>query len=95
MEDDIPLKPDTSWGTEVRRLMREQDQGFDDAFAQVLEKYFSRGDARPLADLLMRGRVEPGELALRFLAATIDPANASSPSAETARRHLKEPYRNP
>jgi hypothetical protein len=65
MEDDLPLKPDTPWGTEVRTLMREQDQGFDDAFAQVMEKYFSRGHARPLVDLLVRGRVEPGERALR------------------------------
>ena len=78
MEDDLPLEPDTSWGTEVRRLMREQDQGFDEAFAQVMEKYFNRGRAEPLADLLLRGRVEPGEPAQRFLAATIDPAYASS-----------------
>jgi hypothetical protein len=35
MEDDLPLKPDTPWGTEVRTLMREQDQGFDDAFAHL------------------------------------------------------------
>jgi hypothetical protein len=78
MKDDIPLAPDTSWGTEVRRLMREQGQKFDGAFAQVIEKYFNRGRAEPLADLLMRGTVEPGEPALRFLAATINPANASS-----------------
>jgi hypothetical protein len=78
MKDDLPLKPDTPWGTEVRTLMREQDQGFDDAFAQVMENYFSRGRAEPLVDLLVRGRVAPGERARRFLAATIDPAYASS-----------------
>ncbi len=78
MDVDLPLKPDTSWGTEVRTLMREQDQGFDEAFAQVMERYFNGGRAEPLADLLMRGRGEPGERALRFLAATIDPANPSS-----------------
>jgi hypothetical protein len=95
MEDDLPLKPDTPWGTEVRTLMREQHQGFDDAFAQVMEKYFSRGDAQPLVDLLVRGRVEPGERALRFLAATINPANASSSGVEIRYRLGVDENRRP
>jgi hypothetical protein len=71
MEDKLPLKPDTPWGTEVRALMREENQGFDDAFAQVMEKYFNRGEARPLVDLLLHGRVKPGERALRTRKETI------------------------
>jgi hypothetical protein len=95
MEDDLPLKSDTPWGTEVRTLMREQDQGFDDAFAQVMQKYFSGGDVRPLADLLAHGRAEPGECALRFLAATIDPAYASSSGINIRYRLAIEENRGP
>ena len=43
-----------------------------------MEEYFNRGGAEPLADLLLRGRVEPSARAYRFLAATIDPANTSA-----------------
>jgi hypothetical protein len=75
---DVPLKPDTPWGTEVRTLMCEQDLGFDDAFARVMEKYFRTGEIGPLADLLIRGRVEVGEPAIRFLAATLNPVNSDS-----------------
>jgi hypothetical protein len=95
MEDDLPLKPDTPWGTEVRTLMREQDQGFDDAFAQVMEKYFGMGDAQPLVDLLVRGRVEPGERALRFLATTINPAIAGSSGVEIRYRLGVDENRRP
>jgi hypothetical protein len=95
MDDDLPLKPDTPWGTEVRTLMREQDQGFDDAFAQVMENYFSRGRAEPLMDLLKRSRAAPGERALRVLAATIDPAYASSSGIKIRYRLAIDENRRP
>jgi hypothetical protein len=78
MEDEIPLQPDTPWGTEVRTRMQEKGQGFDEAFTQVMERYFNRGVAEPLVDLLQRGRRAPSQHALKFLAATIDPAHSSS-----------------
>jgi hypothetical protein len=95
MEDKLPLKPDTPWGTEVRALMREENQGFDDAFAQVMEKYFNRGEARPLVDLLLHGRVKAGERALRFLAATIDPAYSPSSGIKIQYRLVIEENRGP
>ena len=70
--DGLPLQPDTGWGTEVRELMRERSQGFDGAFASVAIRYLAEGDLRPLKDLLGRGRVEPGETVLRYVAAMLE-----------------------
>ncbi len=72
MDGDIPLQPDTGWGTEVRELMRERNQSFDQAFASVAVRYLAEGDVRPLKDLLSRRREEPGEAVLRYLAAMLE-----------------------
>jgi hypothetical protein len=69
MDSDIPLLPDTGWGTEVRDLMRERGQRFCEAFDFVTLRYLAQGDFRPITDLLWRSRIEPTETFLRYLAA--------------------------
>jgi len=88
MDGDIPLQPDTGWGTEVRELMRERNQSFDQAFASVAIRYLAEGDLRPLKDLLGRARLEPCEAVLRYLAAMLE-GSGSTPfrfGFEEARR---------
>jgi hypothetical protein len=72
MEDDIPLPPDTGWGTEMRQLMKDRGHDFDQACDRVLLGYLIQGDPRPLLDLL-KHRKTPGSGVLRYLAAMIDP----------------------
>ncbi len=87
MEDEIPLLPDTPWGTEVRNLMRERGKEFDEAFAVVMERYLNSGDARPLHDLVQRSRTEPGTRARKFIAAMLDLEFARSSGIEIRYRY--------
>lgn len=81
MEDDLPLKPDTSWGTEVRRMMRERSLTFDEACAIVLKEYLNRGHGAPLVDLVLRGGAEPGEAARAIIAPMISWSAEAAPEA--------------
>ena len=78
MEDRIPLDLDTPWYREVRNLMLERGEEFDEAFAVVMEGYLNSGEAQPLDDLVRRSRTEPGTRARKFIAAMIDPGFARS-----------------
>jgi hypothetical protein len=86
MKDGIPLDQDTPWYREVRNFMCEAGKEFDEAFAVVMERYLSSGDARPLDDLVRRSRREPGTRARKFIAAMIDPEFAHSSGIEVRYR---------
>ncbi len=94
MDDGLPLKPDTGWGTEVRRLMKDPGCDFDHAFAKVMARYLNQGDTRPLFDLVQRAKKEPEEPALRFLAKMFNLLpQASSSDVEIQYRFGFEPFR--
>jgi hypothetical protein len=68
----IPLPPDTGWGAETHQLVRDRQYSGAHAVDCVLLRYLNEGDLRPLADLVRRGRAEPGPGALKLIAAMFD-----------------------
>jgi hypothetical protein len=71
MRDDIPWPLDTPWGYEARRL-RERRVKVGETVDHLVIRYADMGNLGPLIDLVGRCVAEPGERALKHIAAMFD-----------------------